>query len=72
MGVSERAAVDLAAIAEDTAAKRKEYGSLEQRVARRTGHPVGHSCMECMGAYRFEENLEKQDKKEKPEKKGRR
>lgn len=58
----ERPAVDLAAVAEETVTKRKEYGSLEHRVARRTGHPVGHECLQCVGAYRFEEDLEKRER----------
>lgn len=58
-----RATVDLAAVAEQTVTKRKEYNSLEHKVARRTGHPVGHECLECAGAYRFEEDLEKRERK---------
>lgn len=69
----QRTAIDLAAVAEETVAKRTEYSSIQQRVARRTGHPVGHECMDCMGAYRFEQDLERREKQEeKPVKKGRR
>lgn len=58
-------------VAEETVTKRKEYGSLEHRVARRTGHPVGHECLQCVGAYRFEQDLERREKKEaKPQKQG--
>lgn len=61
--------ISLEDVVQETRGKQKEYGSLEHRIARRTGHPVGHECLECMGALRFEESLDRAEKESKKEKK---
>jgi hypothetical protein len=66
------AAVDLAAVAEQTKSRRISDSSIESAVASRTGHPVGHECFDCVQTYRFIKQQRDIAEKEEPKKKGRR
>lgn len=66
-------AVDLAAVAEQTRARRISDSSIEVAVASRNpGHEVGCECMACVQTYRFIEAQRKTAEKEEPKKKVRR
>lgn len=45
--------VSLEDVVQETRARRASDDPIETAVAQKTGHEVGHQCLECVGVYRF-------------------